>query len=512
LAEETQLTPLGNADRGVQAIAREVYIPAPLLTMGAFPEAAAAAAVAAVAGEISAAVAAAKGILHPSAGQRRGAAAMDSNDLMPPLPAKKRAVVAAAPELVVAAPGGELQSARSLSFESASAADSLLAFSAVDVPPVLVAPDPVGPNSRPPTLSLPRMLLTGYATPTALPMSIPPPFSPMGSAHYNGSSNGYHGSSNGSTSNGPVLSNATSASNAAGMWFPLGTTGTIPKLPRLTSARLHAPRLSLPLSTFSLTGPSSTDQATAAGDAAVPAAAAGASFGNYVPRARQSAPASAPTSANGPQVARVVKMLQPGITVMPPAAGSTGGRGASLRPATEEHPTGKQGMSPAAATIATAETKRRERTNAAHAPCMSCNVLYSLEWRRGPDGLNSLCNACGLRYARLLRITGRQAAATFLKTAVTSPNPAAAAQRTSSVPAMGVALAPPGRAAPAPAPVLPLAAGPTEVKPSPTPTSVPSALAPSPVLSATHPSPPLPAAAVVPHTPTAGESATPQFV
>jgi hypothetical protein len=32
--------------------------------------------------------------------------------------------------------------------------------------------------------------------------------------------------------------------------------------------------------------------------------------------------------------------------------------------------------------------------------CHQCARIESPEWRRGPDGLRSLCNACGLHYAK----------------------------------------------------------------------------------------------------------------
>ncbi|KIY64848.1 hypothetical protein CYLTODRAFT_445742 [Cylindrobasidium torrendii FP15055 ss-10] len=35
--------------------------------------------------------------------------------------------------------------------------------------------------------------------------------------------------------------------------------------------------------------------------------------------------------------------------------------------------------------------------------CHSCNIKETPEWRRGPDGARTLCNACGLHYAKLMR-------------------------------------------------------------------------------------------------------------
>jgi len=35
--------------------------------------------------------------------------------------------------------------------------------------------------------------------------------------------------------------------------------------------------------------------------------------------------------------------------------------------------------------------------------CHSCGTTDTPEWRRGPDGCKSLCNACGLHYAKILK-------------------------------------------------------------------------------------------------------------
>ncbi|KAI9476132.1 MAG: hypothetical protein EXX96DRAFT_575891 [Benjaminiella poitrasii] len=47
--------------------------------------------------------------------------------------------------------------------------------------------------------------------------------------------------------------------------------------------------------------------------------------------------------------------------------------------------------------------RRRNRANLAGNICHSCNTTDTPEWRRGPDGARTLCNACGLHYAKLLR-------------------------------------------------------------------------------------------------------------
>lgn len=43
--------------------------------------------------------------------------------------------------------------------------------------------------------------------------------------------------------------------------------------------------------------------------------------------------------------------------------------------------------------------------------CHSCNRAETPEWRRGPDGARTLCNACGLHYAKLTRKIGVSKAA-----------------------------------------------------------------------------------------------------
>ena len=55
--------------------------------------------------------------------------------------------------------------------------------------------------------------------------------------------------------------------------------------------------------------------------------------------------------------------------------------------------------------FAGADPKRIKRTGRAAPPgrCHSCNRAETPEWRRGPDGARTLCNACGLHYAKLTR-------------------------------------------------------------------------------------------------------------
>ncbi|ORY90607.1 hypothetical protein BCR41DRAFT_315690 [Lobosporangium transversale] len=46
-----------------------------------------------------------------------------------------------------------------------------------------------------------------------------------------------------------------------------------------------------------------------------------------------------------------------------------------------------------------AQPKYRKRAKRMQPPgrCLSCDSSDTPEWRRGPDGARTLCNACGLR-------------------------------------------------------------------------------------------------------------------
>ncbi|PGH02149.1 hypothetical protein AJ80_08911 [Polytolypa hystricis UAMH7299] len=52
------------------------------------------------------------------------------------------------------------------------------------------------------------------------------------------------------------------------------------------------------------------------------------------------------------------------------------------------------------------DAKKRRGKAAPPGRCHSCNRAETPEWRRGPDGARTLCNACGLHYAKLTRKMG----------------------------------------------------------------------------------------------------------
>ncbi|RMD40186.1 hypothetical protein DV735_g4945, partial [Chaetothyriales sp. CBS 134920] len=61
--------------------------------------------------------------------------------------------------------------------------------------------------------------------------------------------------------------------------------------------------------------------------------------------------------------------------------------------------------------FANGDAKKRRGKAAPPGRCHSCNRAETPEWRRGPDGARTLCNACGLHYAKLTRKIGLNKAA-----------------------------------------------------------------------------------------------------
>lgn len=47
--------------------------------------------------------------------------------------------------------------------------------------------------------------------------------------------------------------------------------------------------------------------------------------------------------------------------------------------------------------------------------CLRCETKVSPEWRQGPDGPRTLCNACGLYYAKMTRLKGQLIAASLVR-------------------------------------------------------------------------------------------------
>lgn len=53
---------------------------------------------------------------------------------------------------------------------------------------------------------------------------------------------------------------------------------------------------------------------------------------------------------------------------------------------------------------------RRKSSNTQDLVCLMCGVTDTPEWRRGPAGDHTLCNACGLHYAKSLKKNRKDAA------------------------------------------------------------------------------------------------------
>jgi len=81
----------------------------------------------------------------------------------------------------------------------------------------------------------------------------------------------------------------------------------------------------------------------------------------------------------------------------------------------DEHMTGTmyQDEFKGAGGFAGADSKKRRGKAAPPGRCHSCNRAETPEWRRGPDGARTLCNACGLHYAKLTRKMGANKAASL---------------------------------------------------------------------------------------------------
>lgn len=66
----------------------------------------------------------------------------------------------------------------------------------------------------------------------------------------------------------------------------------------------------------------------------------------------------------------------------------------------------KRATTTSGGTTTTGQPKSKYRKRSRATPpgkCHSCNIRETPEWRRGPDGARTLCNACGLHYAKLMR-------------------------------------------------------------------------------------------------------------
>ena len=49
------------------------------------------------------------------------------------------------------------------------------------------------------------------------------------------------------------------------------------------------------------------------------------------------------------------------------------------------------------------EVKKKRRRVIVPGTCVKCGATHTPEWRKGPDGVRNLCNACGLQYAKMMK-------------------------------------------------------------------------------------------------------------
>ena len=75
----------------------------------------------------------------------------------------------------------------------------------------------------------------------------------------------------------------------------------------------------------------------------------------------------------------------------------------SRRSSTFENEFLSTGLSNSSQTQARRKRERRPRPSPEASGCANCSAKVSPEWRRGPDGKKSLCNACGIRYSKQVK-------------------------------------------------------------------------------------------------------------
>ncbi|EUC59116.1 GATA zinc finger protein [Rhizoctonia solani AG-3 Rhs1AP] len=83
-----------------------------------------------------------------------------------------------------------------------------------------------------------------------------------------------------------------------------------------------------------------------------------------------------------------------GFGAQPVASGAVASEGSSETVFVRYYEDGRTEVNP---------TKKKKRERKGTTQCASCHVTSTPEWRRGPLGPRTLCNACGLVYAKLMK-------------------------------------------------------------------------------------------------------------
>ncbi|KAH3764212.1 hypothetical protein Pelo_3915 [Pelomyxa schiedti] len=119
------------------------------------------------------------------------------------------------------------------------------------------------------------------------------------------------------------------------------------------------------------------------------------------PPSLSSSPCLPPGSPLGSAFPPMPDMLGPSTSSAPTQVRASSPRTSSSRAPSDQSPTvsPKKGSS-----ICPAKPKRRKRAkNPVSFYCHVCGTKETSEWRRGPDNCKSLCNACGLHYAKIVK-------------------------------------------------------------------------------------------------------------
>ncbi|KAF9123802.1 hypothetical protein BGX30_001242 [Mortierella sp. GBA39] len=121
--------------------------------------------------------------------------------------------------------------------------------------------------------------------------------------------------------------------------------------------------------------------------------------------------------------------------------------------------------------------KYRKRAKRSQAPgrCQSCHSSDTPEWRRGPDGARTLCNACGLHYAKLLRRQNERTQQSPSRISIAVPSSTASTTTTNGSSNINGTATTTTAAPSTPSTTLALPAPTPVVTPTPTAPSVPTA-------------------------------------